>query len=250
MFINPSPSVHMVFCYQQNTLYIGTNLWLIYNTSIWSMRIQTTLMKPISDSLAWHPSSSVNLNHPRPIITRRNCLRLCVTLVLLLIGYITNFFAAVARRQPCSDQRRTCLVSWNRVHSLAMTPFAIPTASTKLFLFERILSLPIIRIDSGRSDCREITFSYNKRKVEFQKRQQKTAVLWNNNFCNYILFWFLSFRTLICMWIFSSAFYDSGSALKAGRWEVSSSIPVRAYRPSRLEFSVVFSETRVNINTG
>ena len=37
----------------------------------------------------------------------------------------------------------------------------------------------------------------------------------------------------------------SGSALKAGRWEVSGSIPGRACRPSRSEFFVVFFETRV-----
>ena len=33
--------------------------------------------------------------------------------------------------------------------------------------------------------------------------------------------------------------------LKTGRWEVPGSNPGRAYRPSRSEFSVVFSETRV-----
>ena len=39
----------------------------------------------------------------------------------------------------------------------------------------------------------------------------------------------------------------SGSALKIGRREVPSSILGRACRPSRLEFSVVFPETRVNM---
>ena len=34
--------------------------------------------------------------------------------------------------------------------------------------------------------------------------------------------------------------------LKTGRREVSGSNPGRAYRPKRSEFSVVFSETRVN----
>ena len=38
----------------------------------------------------------------------------------------------------------------------------------------------------------------------------------------------------------------SGSALNAGKWEVPSSIPGRACRQNRLEFSVVFSETCVN----
>ena len=38
----------------------------------------------------------------------------------------------------------------------------------------------------------------------------------------------------------------SSSALKTGRREVPGLIPCRACRPSRLEFSVVFSETRVN----
>ena len=36
------------------------------------------------------------------------------------------------------------------------------------------------------------------------------------------------------------------SALKIGRWEVSNSIPYRAYRLSRSEFSMAFSETAVN----
>ena len=40
--------------------------------------------------------------------------------------------------------------------------------------------------------------------------------------------------------------WRSGSAFKAGRREVPGSNPGRACRPSRLEFSVVFSETRVN----
>ena len=35
-------------------------------------------------------------------------------------------------------------------------------------------------------------------------------------------------------------------ALKIGTREVPGSIPGRAYRPSRSEFSVVFTETRVN----
>ena len=39
--------------------------------------------------------------------------------------------------------------------------------------------------------------------------------------------------------------WRSGSALKTGRREVPGSIPGRACRPGRLEFSVVFSETRV-----
>ena len=34
--------------------------------------------------------------------------------------------------------------------------------------------------------------------------------------------------------------------LETGRWEVPGYIPGRACRPSRSEFSVVFSETRVN----
>ena len=37
-----------------------------------------------------------------------------------------------------------------------------------------------------------------------------------------------------------------GSALKTGRREVPDSIPGRACRSSRSEFSVVFSETRLN----
>ena len=36
-----------------------------------------------------------------------------------------------------------------------------------------------------------------------------------------------------------------GSTLKTGRREMQGSIFGRAYRPSRLEFNVVFSETRV-----
>ena len=35
--------------------------------------------------------------------------------------------------------------------------------------------------------------------------------------------------------------------LKTGRWEVPGSNPGRACRPSRSTFSVVFSETRVNM---
>ena len=38
----------------------------------------------------------------------------------------------------------------------------------------------------------------------------------------------------------------SGSMLKTGRWEVPGSIPCRPCRPSRSEFSVVFSATSVN----
>ena len=37
-----------------------------------------------------------------------------------------------------------------------------------------------------------------------------------------------------------------GSALKTGRREVPGSIPGRACRPRRSDFSVVFTETRVN----
>ena len=37
-----------------------------------------------------------------------------------------------------------------------------------------------------------------------------------------------------------------GSALKISRREVPGSIPSRSYRPSRSEFSVVFSETRID----
>ena len=40
--------------------------------------------------------------------------------------------------------------------------------------------------------------------------------------------------------------WGSGSALKAGRLEVPGSIAGRAYRLRRSEFSVVFSEIRVN----
>ena len=40
--------------------------------------------------------------------------------------------------------------------------------------------------------------------------------------------------------------WQSGSALKAGRLEVPGSIPGRACRPSRSEFSVVFPEACVN----
>ena len=40
----------------------------------------------------------------------------------------------------------------------------------------------------------------------------------------------------------------SSSAFETGRWEVTGSIPGRASRPSRTEFSVVFSEIRVNTN--
>ena len=40
--------------------------------------------------------------------------------------------------------------------------------------------------------------------------------------------------------------YRSSSALKAGRREVAGSIPSRACRPSRSEFSVIFYETRIN----
>ena len=35
--------------------------------------------------------------------------------------------------------------------------------------------------------------------------------------------------------------------LKTGRWEVPGSNPGRACRPSRSEFSVVFSETSINV---
>ena len=38
----------------------------------------------------------------------------------------------------------------------------------------------------------------------------------------------------------------SGSALKTGRWEMPSSIPGLTCRSSLLDFSVVFSETRLN----
>ena len=40
--------------------------------------------------------------------------------------------------------------------------------------------------------------------------------------------------------------WRNGSTLKAGRREVPDSIPSRACRPSRLDFYVIFSETRVN----
>ena len=41
-------------------------------------------------------------------------------------------------------------------------------------------------------------------------------------------------------------FYNIESALKTGGLEMPGSTPGRAYRPSRLEFSVNLSETRVN----
>ena len=40
--------------------------------------------------------------------------------------------------------------------------------------------------------------------------------------------------------------WPSGSTLKTGRRKVPGSIPGRACRPSRSEFSVIFSETRLN----
>ena len=54
------------------------------------------------------------------------------------------------------------------------------------------------------------------------------------------------------LWLLSNAnFYSptSGTAvtLKTGRREVGGSNPGRACRPSRSEFSVVFSETRVSM---
>ena len=39
----------------------------------------------------------------------------------------------------------------------------------------------------------------------------------------------------------------SGTALQTDRWESPSSIPARAYRPRRLEFSVDFSDTHLNM---
>ena len=41
----------------------------------------------------------------------------------------------------------------------------------------------------------------------------------------------------------------SGTALQTDRWESPSSIPARAYRPRRLEFSAVFFENRLNIGS-
>ena len=48
---------------------------------------------------------------------------------------------------------------------------------------------------------------------------------------------FISF-TLLHQW-------RSDSVLKTGKWEMTGFIPSRAFRSSRSEFSVVFSETRV-----
>ena len=65
----------------------------------------------------------------------------------------------------------------------------------------------------------------------------------------------LNIVALICLYwkgVISNAVlpyqWRSGSALKAGRQVVPSSFPGLAYRPSRSEFSMVFSETRVNTN--
>ena len=41
--------------------------------------------------------------------------------------------------------------------------------------------------------------------------------------------------------------WPSGSVLKTGRREVPGSIPGSAYRPSRSEFFMFFSETRLNM---
>ena len=57
----------------------------------------------------------------------------------------------------------------------------------------------------------------------------------------------LQYYSLYIFISISPHLWRSGTILKAGRREVPGSNPNRACRPSRSDFSVVFSETRVNM---
>ena len=67
-----------------------------------------------------------------------------------------------------------------------------------------------------------------------------------NFFDNYVLKIFLMTNITNILYYVSNQQWRSGSALETGRRKLLRSIPGRACRTSRSEFSVVFSETRVN----
>ncbi|GFV65423.1 hypothetical protein TNCV_4948741 [Trichonephila clavipes] len=109
-------------------------------------------MKPITYCLA------VWLNTLRPV-AKSNCLCSCVAFSVLFRRAVNCIYRSsvdvVVRGRPAPGRRLTFPVSWNRLHSLATTLLATPTASATLRCVCPDSSLPITRhaIDSGKSRC-------------------------------------------------------------------------------------------------
>ena len=97
-----------------------------------------------------------------PQNAKRNCVRICVWLVLLSRRVVNQIYrsllAVVVHWRPCLGRRRSCPVSWSQVHCLVTILLAALTASAMLVCVCPDSSLWIIcqAMDSDASYCHDI----------------------------------------------------------------------------------------------